>query len=380
MNLKKFLFVAGLALTSCFAAKAQEEVQTDYVFNPNWYLQIQGGAQYTLGEVDFSDLLSPNIQVAVGYNWTAIWGARLAVDFWQSKGGLKFTRLSNSIETYNYKWNYIAPTLDVTFDLTNAIYGFNPKRVVSVGLLAGIGANIGFNNDQAKDARAAFYGKHPDANPNDVNLMEYLWSGSNCFFVGKFGANVDFRVSDRVKIGLEFNANTLSDHYNSKKANNLDWYFNGLAGVKIALGKTYTTRTREVPPCDPVYIEKPVYVHDTVTIDKTPAPEGPIRRDIFYQIRRSNVTETELPKLEEVVAYLYRHPEAKVTVTSYADMGTGNARINKRYSESRMKKVVKMLTENYGINPSRITSDAKGDTVQPFAENDLNRVTICIAE
>ena len=45
-----------------------------------------------------------------------------------------------------------------------------------------------------------------------------------------------------------------------------------------------------------------------------------------------------------------------------------------------MKKVVKMLTENYGIAADRISSEAKGDTVQPFAENDKNRVTILVAE
>jgi outer membrane protein OmpA-like peptidoglycan-associated protein len=33
-----------------------------------------------------------------------------------------------------------------------------------------------------------------------------------------------------------------------------------------------------------------------------------------------------------------------------------------------------------GVNASRITTDAKGDTVQPFAENDQNRVVIAICE
>ena len=33
-----------------------------------------------------------------------------------------------------------------------------------------------------------------------------------------------------------------------------------------------------------------------------------------------------------------------------------------------------------GIDAARITGDAKGDTVQPFSENDKNRVSICIAK
>jgi outer membrane protein OmpA-like peptidoglycan-associated protein len=73
------------------------------------------------------------------------------------------------------------------------------------------------------------------------------------------------------------------------------------------------------------------------------------------------------------------NPKAKVQVTGYADAGTGNARINMKYSQNRADAVVKALTEG-GISSDRITSEAKGDTVQPFTENDMNRVAICIAK
>ena len=39
-----------------------------------------------------------------------------------------------------------------------------------------------------------------------------------------------------------------------------------------------------------------------------------------------------------------------------------------------------MLVNKFGISRSRIMVDSKGDTVQPYEQNDLNRVTICIAE
>jgi hypothetical protein len=42
--------------------------------------------------------------------------------------------------------------------------------------------------------------------------------------------------------------------------------------------------------------------------------------------------------------------------------------------------VYKLLTEKYNIPADRVAKDSKGARVQPFAENDLNRVTICIAE
>ena len=70
---------------------------------------------------------------------------------------------------------------------------------------------------------------------------------------------------------------------------------------------------------------------------------------------------------------------AKVVITGYADKKTGNARINDRLSKQRSAAVSEALQAK-GIAASRIVTDAKGDTVQPFSVNEENRVSICIAE
>ena len=49
------------------------------------------------------------------------------------------------------------------------------------------------------------------------------------------------------------------------------------------------------------------------------------------------------------------------------------------YSKQRAENVAKAL-KNAGIDAGRIIVDAKGDTVQPFSENDKNRVTIAVAK
>ena len=87
-----------------------------------------------------------------------------------------------------------------------------------------------------------------------------------------------------------------------------------------------------------------------------------------------------MAKIEDVVNYLKKYPNAKVSVTGYADRGTGNPQINVGYAQKRAQGVADVLTKKYGISPSRISVDSKGDTVQPYDLNDLNRVTICIAE
>ena len=84
--------------------------------------------------------------------------------------------------------------------------------------------------------------------------------------------------------------------------------------------------------------------------------------------------------MKEIADYLNKYPTAKVVVTGYADAGTGNDRINDRLAAGRADVVVKSLMNDYGISQGRISYDSKGSRVQPFAENDLNRVSICIAE
>ena len=115
MNIKK-TFYAALLLMGCMTATAQDNTTTEYVFNPHWYIQLQGGAQETLGEISFGDLISPNAQLGVGYQFNPVVGTRLSINAWQSKAG---TKLMKNGDIYKWKWNYVSPMVDVTFDLCN---------------------------------------------------------------------------------------------------------------------------------------------------------------------------------------------------------------------------------------------------------------------
>jgi len=374
MKMKKTILSCLLALGFLTASAQDQQPKTEYVFNPHWYVQIQPlGIQHTLGEVDFSDLNSYNVQAALGRQFTPVVGARLAVNAWQSKAGSKV-----DVTRYKWDWKYVAPSVDVTFNLSNLFCGFNPNRLFNFGIFGGLGANIGFSNDKAADAKVAM-----NAANNDVNSLEYLWDGTKVRLFGQAGITGDFRLSDAVSIGLELSANTLSDKYNSKKAGNWDWYFNALAGVKINLGPTYSTREIPVPEPEIRYVEKIV---EKIVEKPVPAPAPapaqvePLRRDIFFLINKTNIRPSEAQKVKDIADYLNEHPTAKVMITGYADAGTGNNKINDRLAAGRADAVVKSLKKDYGISESRISYDSKGSRVQPFAENDMNRVSICIAE
>jgi len=386
MKLKRLLYTVLLS-AGCMSASAQApETVTVEEFNHHWFVQAQAGAQHTLGEIGFGKLISPNIQVAGGYQFTPVWGLRLAVNAWQSKGGS--TLPSGNI--YKWKWNYVAPTIDVTCDLVNLICGYKPDRFFTAGLIGGIGVNVAFNNDEAIAANNLITNELRNTyvlpTGGDVMYLDKLWGGTIGRFMGRFGAYADFRLSKRVSLGVEFNANTTSDIYNSKEASNLDWYFNALAGVKVKLGKT--TKQVEKKACcghEKVVekivekiVEKPV--EKIVYRDREVIKREPLRKDIFFTIRNTSVSRAEMPKVEDIAAYLNKYPEAKVVITGYADKGTGNAKINEKLAMKRSQIVADLLTNKFGIDSSRITVDSKGDTVQPFGQNDLNRVSICIAE
>ncbi len=414
----KKLFMSLLLFLGVLSASAQEQKgTTEYVFNPHFYVMVQPlGAQYTLGEGSFKDLLSYNVQAAVGYNFTKVLGARFSVNAWQSKGAIELhdqVLVDNVAKPYLYptefngtwKWNYVAPALEVTFNLSNLV-NFNPKRLFNLYAFIGGGVNIGFNNGtynhfytgwsnghKASDVahnmdlyRSTLYGLR-DTRQN----MDYRWQGTKVKGFGKAGLIFDFRINDRVSVNLEGNATILQDKYNSKRAGNADWYFNALAGVKVNLGKTYTTKFIPAPEPEVRVVEKVIEkVVEAPAVNPNALDANansarvqtiePLRRDIFFKINSTVIRPEEAQKVQDIADYLQKHPSAKVSIIGYADAGTGNDRINNRLAAKRADAVVNALKNKYKIAADRISYDSKGSKEQPFAENDKNRVSICIAK
>ena len=305
----------------------KEEGKTE--FNPHWFLSLQGGGAYTLGEAIFGDLVSPSVAVALGYKFTPLFAVRAEASGWQAKGGWV-----NPAITYKYK--YLQGGLDAMFDLSNLCYGFHSKRIFNAYLFLGIGLNGAFDN--------------------------------------------------HVAINFELNTNMLSDKFNSKKGVNADWQFNGLVGFSFTLGKS----SRKVAPVS-YEPEQPVSV---TTVEQRPEPTPvveqskpkedkivvePMKQNIFFALNSARIQDEQQQKISSLVEYLEKNPTAKICITGYADVNTGNATINFKLSEARAKNVAEAL-KSKGIAADRIKVDFKGDTVQPYSTPKENRVSICITE
>ena len=391
MKLNK-IFLTATLLVAGMCANAQETV-TEYVFQPHWYGQLQIGGQETLGEGSFGKLLSGNAQIAVGYKFNPYIGMRLAINAWQSRGAVEGPSWFNGGKNNYYKWNYVAPTLDAVVDLTNLIGGYNPTRLVEVDFIAGLGANAAWGNKDAQKLNSDFQSAWTNYVDGVTNANGYAgnaqlldaWQHGKWRFLGQFGAAVNFNVSERVQLGLELMANVTNDCYNSKHFNNTDWYFNCLVGIGYSFGpKTnVTTRVIEVPEPEPVVVEKVVekIVEVPVQVEEKKVETEVFRRDVFFLINQYVIRPAEMEKVAQVAEYLQSHPNATVTVTGYADKGTGSKAYNLRLSAQRAQAVAKALQDQYYIPASRIVVKSMGeDMFQPYPDPVQNRVAICIAE
>ena len=369
----KTLIVSALAALATLNVSAQEttapEVKPDMSY---WFIGVQGGLGVTRGEGSFGDLMSPAAALSVGYRFNPYFALRLNGSGWTGKGVLPTIG-------EDYKYNYGQVGLDGMLDLTTVFGGVKPNRFATLWLTGGVGYLRSFSNDEALEL------KNSVAANNRPEMLTLYWDKRN-YVTGRFGLHLDLRLCERVNFNLEGNATVLDDHFNSKDADNADWQFNILAGFCFRLGKINHPVAPVVVP-EPVQPEPEPVVEPEPVAKPEPAPVieevKPCIQNVFFLINRYDIRPSEMTKVDEAVAYLNKYPDAKIDITGYADKNTGNATINERLSKQRVNSVYNALIQK-GIAAERINKDYKGDTVQPFANDEANyrknRVVICVAE
>ena len=380
MMLAVLLFIFG-GITYAQQSKSDEAVE----FRPHWDVSLQGGVSYTVGEASFGQLLSPAAQLSTTCHFHHAMGLRLGFGGWQGKGAV-------NIGTQGvYAFQYLQLNADYILNLANLINGFDHKRVVSPYVFAGIGAALGFNNEQASPYKT---------------VMQYYWDGNMVSPVGRAGLGLDFRLSECMSLSLEGNANMLSDRFNSKKADNVDWQTGVLVGLSFRFGKNnrpsqaYADKVAaEEAAAKALAAEKAAAEKaeaERLAAEKAAAQKAEAERlaaekaaaeraaaiaqnsdNIFFTIGSSVISKKELQKVEKLASWLNSNPDYSVLVVGYADKKTGKSDYNLVLSERRAKAVKKALL-SAGVQSERIETDYKGDKVQPFSDNHQNRVVICV--
>ena len=389
MKIKNLSLLAVAVLLGAGVAQAQKVSKSDssVEFRRHWNIQVMGGAGYTIGETNYTQLFSPAASLNVGWQITPAFGLRIGASGWQGKGHA----IANGAEGYSF--NYAQGSLDAVLDLGNLFAGYKHNRVVSPYIFLGGGAAAGFNNG-AKSVKS-------------VAPAEYfglLWNRM-ISPVGRGGVGLNFRLSDVVSIMVEANANVLSDKFNSKKAGNPDFQFNALAGLKFNLGKPYTKKVTvpvEVVDNSAAEREAARLAAEKAAAEKAAAEKAAAEkaareaaeraarekaaRDAamqqfctFFDLDKYDIAPAEAAKLDDYVQWLKENPAVNIAITGYADVQTGKHAHNLTLSRNRVNAVKDYLTKA-GIAPKRISSDYKGDTVQPFSVNEQNRVVVSLVK
>jgi outer membrane protein OmpA-like peptidoglycan-associated protein len=383
------------------SAHAQQSKTDESVeFRPHWDLQLQGGASYTVGESSkIGDLLSPALYLSTNYRFHHAMGVRFGLGGWQGRG---FAVLADE----GYAFNFLQLNADYKLDLCGVFGGYNHRRVVNPYLLAGVGFNYGFDNKQANAIVAGDAG--------EVSKFSYLWD-SKFFVAGRFGAGIDFRVGERVMLNLEANANVLSDKFNSKKAENVDWQLNLLAGVSYSFGKKHQVSQKWVEEQEAIKAaallrqqqeeaaekarieaeekarieaeEKAARLRAEQEAAAEAARQAEIRNnnieenseEIYFTIGSYYIRKAESEKITRIAKWLSENPDYRVSIVGYADKETGTSAGNLRLSERRAA-AVKAALLKAGIEESRVDFGFYGDKEQPYENPSQNRVVICTLE
>ena len=370
MKTKKLLALALMALTAAITAQAQEDKRD--ALRSYSYVEAQGGLQMTLTDVSKGKLITPTGALSFGHYFTPVVGARLHVNGPQAKSGF------DTPEAY-YKWNYVTTSADLLVNLTTLATGSyqNPLNLIFVG---GLGLNYAWDNDELKALQLS-----PEMAP-------LAWKDNRLGHNLRAGLRLETDVTKPLGFSVEVAANSMDDRFNSKTNDKDDWMVTAMVGVAYRFGKRYQ---KPAPVMAPV-VQEVVEDHSAdlapatpVVEEKKPEPKPQpkavvkketLHENIFYVICMSDPEDQGKAQLKRVADYMKKYKDAKVSIVGYADRGTGNPQINVMYAERRAAQCKDVLVNKYGCDAARIIIDSKGDTVQPFAENDKNRCVIIDSE
>lgn len=352
-----FLFMAFCLMTTTASAKDEEEKSVTY---PQLFFGMQGGAQTTFTDYNNWKLFTPTASFSFGSFFTPVVGARLHFNGIWNKGGYV-----SDAEDFKYNYKYLTSDVDVMVNLVSLI-GKREYYPVNVYLIGGIGLNYAWCNGDAFARK-------------DVLVL----ADEGCSFShnARIGAQLDYNISKHVSLNIEAAANTLKDRFNSKLSSKGDWQLTVQMGVAYKFAAKKTKRAQEVIIPEPEIVPEVWETRvDTIWYDDvvvTPRDENGSRTwNIHYGLRESNFDAND--QLASIGAFLKDFHDCKVDIKSYSDAKTGNPKINMEISKQRCEKAVKALTDA-GVPATSITSNYYGDTIQPFDENDKNRVTVIVA-
>ena len=311
----------------------------------NWFISIAGGASVLFGdqnsEADFKNRLNFAPQFSVG-----------------------------KCATFMQHNKYAAAHADLLWDVTNFWAPYNEKKVFRLIPWVGLGYAQRFKNSD--DNRGIARTESPTVN---------------------FGILTAFRLSKRVDLNVEVQGSLLNEQFNRVSMYHLTDGIGQLsAGLTFKLGKT---DFEVLEPMDYALLndlngqinalraendelsKRPVSCPECEEV-VTNVVNNYVDNVVYFRINSAKIDKNQQVSIFNTAQFM-KENNVPIKVIGYADKKTGTGSYNMQLSEKRARAVAKELIDKYGISSSQITIEWKGSDVQPYNENNWNRVVIMSA-
>lgn len=347
--MKKFFLMFMMALFTMSMTSAQT-VHESKMFD-NTYVTISAGIVNPTTDIDWFNNVRPQFGVEIGKSLTTLYTTGL-----EFKTAVNTTGVHTAFDEMSLLWLH-------KFNLTNSIFYYTPDARWDVNLVGGLG--WGHNMCVRDNYGVVQAGLEVAYNLNDTwsilakpNIeWHHVNDGLN---INKSDVGLSIGVSYKFPNrggGRGFvvcDEDFLHDQLNQMRAD-YELQSQEMAGL------------REInKQLNDSLVNLKAHTCDTVIIDNTIAPT------LGFVINKAELTEQSNAYLYQI-AQAYKNSE--LVVKGYADAQTGNPEYNMELSKKRAE-VVKAKLIEYGA--TNVVTEAYGDTVQPFADNNMNRVAIVI--
>jgi len=277
----------------------------DYEPAPYFFVGLQGGGQVTFTNYDFTKLAMPVGAVSFGGYYNPVVGGRLHAQGWRDKGAFKNLP---QVGDKTYYWNYYTVDADLLVNLTNLFWKGSESHLFNLVLVGGVGLNYAWHNKQVNNLISTY---------QLGNVAPLAWPHSRLGHNLRVGVQLDLNLSKHFGVNLECDFNNLSDRFNSKQANSDDWQATAMIGLQYKFGYKAKNPVVVPPPAPapapaPAPVVKPEPKPAPAPVVK-PAPKPqPLKENIFYSIRSSEVTAEEMVKVDKVVNILTTIPAPRL--------------------------------------------------------------------
>lgn len=312
---------------------------------------------------DFKDRLNFAPQLSFGKWFNPYLAFRM-----QLNGGVIHGFVGENAEHMQHN-KYVAAHADLLWDVTNFWGRYNEKRVFRLIPWVGFG--------YAQRFKTTEYAEFKRTESPSIN----------------FGILTAFRLSKRVDLNIELQSSLLNEQFNRVSMCHLTDAIGQLsAGLTFKLGKT------DFEVLEPMdynllndlnnQINQLRAENDELSKRPESCPECPeavtnvtnnyVDNVVYFRLNSAKIDKNQQVSIYNTAQFM-KENNVPIKVVGYADKKTGTSDYNMQLSEKRARAVAKELIEKYGIPSNQITIEWKGSDVQPYSENNWNRVVIMSA-